>query len=377
MSKYSSLTRYLYWKDEVEFSLILALLESNDLDEVLYWLYELYYSGWQEETFKLVFKIYYDFYAHLNPKLDDFISKNYEKWKKTKDDMIIGYIFRNLFGKQYTFKVFNLRQLMNSCLPSVIYKGRKPKWLEDYPKFMKNFLLAIKKKNYQNMCYYLSLFKDEDLKEVYLSVVKYYNKERKIEIKMSIIENVIDEFINGPYANTKHYILSIIMYLEEQSENLNLRKIFIMLTDDQIKQIKDINEKKIDPSYKTLRFKRKYMINPEIGAFNLKREIFENIEKEMWFHWEYNASYSPLWNKRMSEFKYSRNHEKREIEFENDDIMEDFYQKYGFLEPDEQPKDIQDASTGALQYTNWKALYKYLDCPEIVSVLDDDFRYVY
>ena len=108
MSKSPVLTRYLYWKDEVELSLITSLLEGENFEEVLFWLYELYYSGYEEECFYLAWKIYYDFYAHLNPKLDAFIERNYKKWKTNKDHIIIGYVFRNLFGKNYTFKYFIL-----------------------------------------------------------------------------------------------------------------------------------------------------------------------------------------------------------------------------------------------------------------------------
>ena len=99
MTNTSILTRFLYWKDEVELSLIISLLKSEDFTEVLFWLYELYFSGYKDYCFKLAFKIYYDFYAHLNPKLDDFICKNYEKWKQSNNDFIIGYVFRNMFCK--------------------------------------------------------------------------------------------------------------------------------------------------------------------------------------------------------------------------------------------------------------------------------------
>ena len=65
------------------------------------------------------------------------------------------------------------------------------------------------------------------------------------------------------------------------------------------------------------------------------------------------------------------------IEFDNDDILEDFCQKYGFLEPDEQPREIQDASTGIIEKRNWKDLYNYLNCPDILNTLDDTFQYLY
>jgi hypothetical protein len=55
------LTRYLYVKDEVLFSLWKSILLKN-IDEALFWGYELYYSGFQEETFVLLMKLYYEFY---------------------------------------------------------------------------------------------------------------------------------------------------------------------------------------------------------------------------------------------------------------------------------------------------------------------------
>ena len=379
MSNSSVLTRFLYWKDEVELSLIISLLKSEDFTEVLFWLYELYFTGYKEYCFKLAFKIYYDFYAHLNPKLDDFICNNYEKWKQSDDDFIIGYIFRNMFCKRYTFNVFHLRQLLNNpdVLPSVVFRGRSQNWISKYPKRFKNLLMSIHKNKFVNIAYYLKQVLDNDLKECYENVVMYFKNEKKVEIKEDIFKEILDEFNTLMYSDKKHYILSIIMYLKESEENVNLRKIFITLTKEDREFVIKIENEKITPDWKTLCFKRCYPINSLLGCFNLERDKFENIEHEMWFHWEYYASFSPLWNKRMFEFNYKRNKDTKTIEFANDDIMENFYQKYGFLEPDEQPKYIQDASTGNIIKKNWKYLYDELNKPETVLNFTCDFRYKY
>ena len=79
----------------------------------------------------------------------------------------------------------------------------------------------------------------------------------------------------------------------------------------------------------------------------------------------------------MAEFKYRRNNEERTIEFDDDDIMEEFYQKYGFLEPDEQPKPVQDASTGKIDKKSWKSFYNELKEPQVLLTFDDNFRYKY
>lgn len=379
MTKTSILTRFLYWKDEVELSLIISLLKSEDFTEVLFWLYELYFSGYKDYCFKLAFKIYYDFYAHLNPKLDNFICKNYEKWQLTNDDFIIGYVFRNMFCKKYTFKVFHLRQLLNKpdLLPSVIFRGRSQNWLSKYLKKFKNLLVSIHKNKFINLAYYLKEVLDSDLKECYGVVVKYFKNDKKIEIKEDVVNEILDEFDSLVYNDKRHYILSIIMYLKECEENVNLRKIFISLTKENTEFIVKIENEKITPDWKTLCFKRCYPVDLLMGSFDLERYRFENVEHEMWFHWEYYASFSPLWNKRMFEFNYKRNNETKTIDFADDDIMEDFYQKYGFLEPDEQPKYIQDASTGEIKKENWRYFYKELNNPETVLHFSHDFRYKY
>ena len=45
------LTRFLFIKDEVVLSLITALLKKQDLSECYYWVFELYYSGFEVFTF--------------------------------------------------------------------------------------------------------------------------------------------------------------------------------------------------------------------------------------------------------------------------------------------------------------------------------------
>ena len=42
-------TRYLYNKNEVRQNLFVSLLESN-MEQALFWLFELYYSGFEEDT---------------------------------------------------------------------------------------------------------------------------------------------------------------------------------------------------------------------------------------------------------------------------------------------------------------------------------------
>lgn len=67
-------TRYLYSKIEVKHSLLIAILNKQP-DESLFWLYELYYSGFQHEIPVLLKNIYDEFFSMDNPNYRNAIEK--------------------------------------------------------------------------------------------------------------------------------------------------------------------------------------------------------------------------------------------------------------------------------------------------------------
>jgi len=95
------LTRYLYFKDEVMASLLFSFFENN-LQEALFWAYELYFSGFEDETLRYIEKIYEDFYQTKNPKLAKSLGKT--AWNLHDDPSEywhLGTILRNMVGKSY------------------------------------------------------------------------------------------------------------------------------------------------------------------------------------------------------------------------------------------------------------------------------------
>lgn len=62
------LTRYLYETTHVHRSLVWALLDRNR-DEALFWAYELYFSGLQEDLFNFLWEAYQRFYQEATPEL--------------------------------------------------------------------------------------------------------------------------------------------------------------------------------------------------------------------------------------------------------------------------------------------------------------------
>jgi hypothetical protein len=94
------LTRYLYIKQEVLASLAISLIESN-LDESLFWAYELYYSGFEKECMDFLISIYHEWYVSKNPRLAKFLNTQYKKWSESKEVYRLATLIRNFMNREF------------------------------------------------------------------------------------------------------------------------------------------------------------------------------------------------------------------------------------------------------------------------------------
>jgi hypothetical protein len=67
------LTRYLYIKDDVWSSLLMAIL-TKDIDQTLFWTCEMYHSGFEEELAEYLVVTYVEFFKAKNPRLEKYIN---------------------------------------------------------------------------------------------------------------------------------------------------------------------------------------------------------------------------------------------------------------------------------------------------------------
>jgi len=96
------LTRYLYEWSHVNRSLIWALLDRRR-DEALFWTYEGYFSGFQEETWAFLEEIYRVFYADASPELSEPLELLYLEHQTTPhDDTLVGTFVVNLLHARYS-----------------------------------------------------------------------------------------------------------------------------------------------------------------------------------------------------------------------------------------------------------------------------------
>jgi hypothetical protein len=98
-------TIYLYEKEEVKYSLLFALL-SRQSDEALFWAYELYFSGLEEDLIAWIQQLY-SLYRQHNPRFTKRFDENIRRLRE-KDvslvenrECIIGEIVLNLSYRAY------------------------------------------------------------------------------------------------------------------------------------------------------------------------------------------------------------------------------------------------------------------------------------
>jgi hypothetical protein len=92
------LTRYLYNKEFVLESLENSILEGLQ-DESLFWGYEIYFSGFEEEVFQKCFEIFQIHYNNYK-KLEKYLRVKEREWisaqDESKSDEILGIILKNI-----------------------------------------------------------------------------------------------------------------------------------------------------------------------------------------------------------------------------------------------------------------------------------------
>lgn len=108
------MTRYLYDYTHVKQSLIWALLD-RQRDESLFWTYELYFSGFCEETFQLLWETYVNLYQELNPDLAPILLHLYRQ--SENDETMIGSWVLHLLEAPISL-TYNMREKRNIHLSS-------------------------------------------------------------------------------------------------------------------------------------------------------------------------------------------------------------------------------------------------------------------
>jgi hypothetical protein len=369
-------TRYLYIKEEVELALLSAILEKRSQDECLFWTYELYYSGFKEEIFQIILKIYYDFFATLNPSMESYILVKYGEWKKSVQDCdkIPGLIVANMLTRPCNMDVFVLRQIVqNFDIDENFVEGN-----DILTSLGKNLQMTewLGKKDYENITKFVMEDCPDQKLDLLITIATGYFNSIKAEKSFGKFTNSYKK-AKKVYQNVRHLLLAKILTCFSLHQNLKMGKnVYVSLSclEIDIFKTKEMADLNLDQGrcYKTLPLVCKYNIDcgKRLGLFSLGRNKL-NLKEAYWYHWEYYASFSPIWKERLARFKGGPNESTRRIEFEDDDWHEEFYDRYA-LEPDEQKKETQDKNIQEIsQEISWKAFYDKHAWTSLIGDIDD------
>lgn len=351
-------TRYLYEKEEVKISLLIAILKRKE--EANFWAYELYYSGFKEELKHLLWSIYYDFFATLNPAFNIYILKQFKE--PTWDSKIVAQLVENFMIRPFNLDVFMLRHQVK------LFEIEKDVFDDD------NYFFDIHNEDYTGLASYILDDIIESKLETFLEegIVYFERKGLKINKK-----KMIGDYVKIKKATNlcpRIILLSQILYLYSLEKKIKMGKnLYMAVEPEDIVMYETILPDDKIRVYRILEFARIYDIDKDnyLSLFCLKREKGE-IKTAFWYNWLYYASETPFWKEKIEKYRGIKNDETMEVRFneENDDF-DDFWNSYNY-EPDEQNKIVQDKSIAPLlNVRTWKSFYNENKGTGIIHIEDE------
>lgn len=340
-------TRYLYIKDEVKLALLTSIL--NKSDDAIFWAYELLYSGFKYELFALIWKIYYDFFATLNPSFSSYLIKKQTEYFSTKEDRFISAIIQDLIIRPFNTDIFMMRQICGLFETNVENSDKIEEKLDHW----------LKTEDYRSIAYYILTNKDASSNlDVYKYVLNWF--------KLTNQSRLIKDYLNATtqchlIVSNKIILLAHIMSIVSKNKKLIKGKNFYMIVEaEDVIQYETIESSDDLESYRILRNGCICGIDDQkyLNLFKLERHTVTNLSDIYNDKWLYHASFSPTWFDRIKIYKGYIDYEHKEVKFISDDWEEDFYSRYGY-EPDEQPLNVKDKSISNINCDNdWIKFYE-------------------
>ena len=278
------LTRMLYCYDEAMLNIMLAVLEGNDFNKVVFWSTEIYSSGFVRELSVFIWKVYYDFYAlHSNLPLYK-IKNKMKKFEHTKD-------FKHILGCLYF-----MFQVSPHCEVFTIlnmFKKKRVVKIKNMSKIFETIEYLIQKKSVFHIINYLTNAIEQDNEETikhYNELIKNITKKKTSMFKINeMYENVLSQILNHAFS-----VLEINI-IKTKTKRISLKQ----LPNKFIKYHNSLtNFDNISPRY-ILKEKRHFEIDDLTGIFKLERNDsnHEDFCGKFWYNWEFYSKKTPFWKR--------------------------------------------------------------------------------
>ena len=349
-------TRYLYIKEEVCIALLVSVL--NKSDDAIFWAYELYYSGFKHEFFNLIWKIYYDFFATLNPAFEVYLLKKHKEWLNTNgetddsQDKLVSSIIQDLLFRPFNSDMFLLRNICEKFDVDISYT----KEITNIDDLKDNMIQWVSNKDLRSIAQWILNVNNNKIKlvDIYDICLDIFNNLTKSKLMKEFDYALISALTLN--INPNIILLSKIITLFSNSKKG--KNIYISVDPEDIIQYKTIVGNNDILAYQILKKTCICGIDDfkHLSLFKLARHKY-NLQETYWYHWEYYASFCPIWLKRIKQFGGYRDYSNRQLLFvkkPDDILLQEFYKLYG-LEPDEQKLDIQNKSIQPIEKIyDWK-----------------------
>jgi len=350
-------TRYLYIKEEVRIALLVSIL--NKSDDAIFWGYELYHSGFKHEFFNLIWKIYYDLFATLNPAFEVYLLKKHKEWLKENgdsQDKFVSSIIQTLLFRPFNTDMFLLRNICEKFDIDVSYT----KEITNIDELKDNMIQWVSNKDLRSIAQWIlnvnkNIIKLVDIYDICLDIFNNLTKSKLMKEFESVLSSLSSLTLNIN-INPNIILLSKIVTLFSNSKKG--KNMYISVDPEDIIQYKTIVGNNDILAYQILKKACICGINDfkHLSLFKLTRNKY-NLQETYWYHWEYHASFSPIWLKRIQQFGGYRDYSNRQLLFvkkPDDILLQEFYKLYG-LEPDEQSLSIQNKSIQPIEKIyDWK-----------------------
>jgi hypothetical protein len=337
-------TRYLYIQDEVKKALLVSIL--NKSEDAIFWGYELFYSGiGKKKFFKLMWNIYYDFFAILNPNFESYLLKK-QKESIKNNTKLIHTIIENFLIRPFNTDVYFINNMHN------IYNNKQE---QEKPAKQKETILDLKyyinNKDYKSISNYILNCENDNL--CYELII-----DLLIELGYNLNKNMLLKNynrLNNIRVSKKKILLSKVLTFFT-NKNHKGKNIYVVIQEDEI-QFKTLKVTDRIRNYRILKHSCICGINDSyfLDLFKLKRNELTNDElmNILNNNWLYYASFSRIWKKRIINYNGKIDHNNKTIIFENEELEEIFRNKYDY-EPDEQSNSLKNKLIANINENNSK-----------------------
>ena len=317
------LTRYLYLKDEVVLHLISDILDKKE--SAIYWACELFHSGFKVELFEMIWKIYYNFFASLNPSYESYLQKKEIIIFNGSETKHIASIVKDLILRDYNMDVLLLKTYNDVF--EMNEKENLEKWIEN--------------EDFVSISIYICNQKSETSLDIYKKAIDIFGK--RMNVYKSKWLNDYEKRIDANTNVDEHTILiAKIMGLFMKSKRKEKKK-YTLLDKEDVAHLENgayLNMR----AWNVLRHARIprnrgecFAFFARSGKYIISEKVFKEIIPNKW-QWLYHASFSPIWLERIQQHMGYVDYENKNVCFaDTDEELEEAFCKYYDYEPDEQP----------------------------------------